>query len=294
MPFPVEITTTLKCITVDESHHMMSGTVAALISQATGSSAISHELRKHCERLIARLQDPYFRALLTHLTHGDWSEIVEEEALPLRERLAIALQFLDDKALSSYLRRTTDKSCARGDIEALVVTGLTPAGMNILQNYVDRTGDVQTAAILSSYVCPLKFTDVRVGRWIEAYRDLLDGFKLHHHRVTFDIERGQILHDAVQSGDLAPQEWVPHQILLRCNYCNKAINSPGSAAAEKGRVGIPIAHEVGPARFNKMQKTACPHCGRALPRCSVCLMTLGIVQDGAREAELIHSQYKGN
>jgi len=249
----------------------MSGTVAALIPHSSGISPKNHELREHCERLIVRLQDPYFRALLTHLTLGDWSEVLEEEALPFQERLTIALQFLDDKALSSYLRRTTDKSCARGDIEAIVITGLTPAGMNILQSYVDRTGDVQTAAILSSYVCPLKFTDTRAGRWIETYRDLLDGFKLHHHRVAFDIERGQILHDAVQNGDLPPHEWVPHQIFIRCNYCNKAISSPGE---QKGRA------------------TACPNCGRALPRCSICLMTLGIVQDVAREAELAHSQYK--
>ena len=78
--------------------------------------------------------------------------------------------------MTSYLRRTAERAGDRGDIGGLIVTGL--AGMNILQNYVDRTGDIQTAAILSSYVCPARFSDVRVDRWLEAYRDLLDGFKL--------------------------------------------------------------------------------------------------------------------
>ncbi|EGO25930.1 hypothetical protein SERLADRAFT_415303 [Serpula lacrymans var. lacrymans S7.9] len=253
-----------------ELHHMMSGTLAALVPQKSGSSNLNTALRDYCERLIVRLQDPYFRALLTQLTSKDWSEVLEEEALPLRERLAVAFQFLDDKALSSYLRRVADRCCMQGDIEGLIVTGLTSSGMDILQNYVDRTGDVQTAAILSSFVCPSKFQDTRTLRWLEAYRDLLDGFKLFHFRVTFDIERGQILQEAVRSGDLAPFDWAPRQIVIRCNYCSKPLDP--SLANPKSR------------------PMACPNCNRALPRCSICLTTLSIVPDAVRDQELSQSQ----
>jgi hypothetical protein len=41
--------------------------------------------------------------MLTQLASKDWFKVLEEELLPLRERLAIAFQFLEDKALSSYL-----------------------------------------------------------------------------------------------------------------------------------------------------------------------------------------------
>ncbi|KAH7888971.1 hypothetical protein F5I97DRAFT_2006108 [Phlebopus sp. FC_14] len=249
----------------DEMHHLLTGTLAALLPGSTASS----ELRDHSERLIVRLQDPYFRAMLTHLTSKDWSEVLEEEALPLRERLAIAFQFLEDRALSLYLRRTTEHACSRGDIEGLIITGLTSSGIDILQSYVDRTGDVQTAAILSSYVCPSKFPDTRAGRWLETYRDLLDGFKLFHHRVSFDIERGQILQEAMQGGD----KWTqPPHILIRCNYCSKPMNPGFTDAVNKGR------------------STACPNCSRALPRCSVCLMTLSIVPDASRDTELLNDQ----
>lgn len=37
-----------------------------------------------------------------------------------------------------------------------------------------------------------------------------------------------------------------------------------------------------------MQATACPFCNRPLPRCSVCLMTLGIIPDSARNGQLAH------
>jgi len=100
--------------------------------------------------------------------------------------------------------------------------------MDVLQSYVDRTGDIQSAAILSSYVSPAKFSDFRVERWVETYRDLLDGFKLFHHRVAFDIDRGQIIQDAVQEGDIAAFEWAPRQILIRCNYCSKEVSVPAS------------------------------------------------------------------
>lgn len=253
----------------DETHHLMTGTLAALVPGGHKSS----ELREHTERLIVRLQDPYFRAMLTQMTSKDWSEVLEEEALPLRERLAIAFQFLEDRALSLYLHRTVERVCAGGDIEGLIVTGLTPSGMDVLQTYVDRTGDVQTAAIISSYVCPARFQDARAERWLEAYRDLLDGFKLFHHRVNFDIARGQILQEAVEKGDLPPTfEWAPRQILIRCNYCSKSIHPPVTDAVGKSR------------------PTVCPNCGRALPRCCVCLMTLSIVPDVNRDADLLNSR----
>lgn len=221
---------------------MMSGTVAALIPQ--GSTTLpqrSFELREHCERLIVRLQDPYFRVMLTHLAIGDWSEVLQEDVLPFRERLAIVFQFLDDKAVSAYLRRMTEHACQQGDIDALIITGLTKAGMDILQAYVDHTGDVQTATILSSYVCPHKLVYPKAERWLTIYRDLLDGFKLHHHRVGFDIERGQILGDAIQRGEMPLVEWVPKQILIRCHYCNKAISKLGGllAARQTGKVCVP-------------------------------------------------------
>ncbi|KAH0828074.1 hypothetical protein J3R83DRAFT_3729 [Lanmaoa asiatica] len=257
----------------DEMHHLMTGTLAALIPGSTTSS----ELRDHSERLIVRLQDPYFRAMLTQLTSKDWSEVLEEEALPLWERLAIALQFLEDRALSLYLHRTVERASAKGDIEGLMITGLTPGGIDILQNYVDRTGDIQTAAILSSYVCPAKFSDMRAERWLEAYRDLLDGFRLFHHRVSFDIERGEILQEAVQNGDLPPFEWAPKHVLIRCNYCSKPMNPSVADAANKGRV-------------SKHGPTACPNCSRALPRCSVCLMTLSMPPDANRNAELLNTR----
>ncbi|EMD33754.1 hypothetical protein CERSUDRAFT_160035, partial [Gelatoporia subvermispora B] len=246
----------------DETHHMMSGMLAALTPSSSNIIMKNPELIEHCERLIVRLQDPYLRAMLSYLTVGDWTEVLQEDSLPLRERLAIAFQFLDDRELSPYLRRVKERCCLDGDIEGLIVTGLTHAGMDVLQAYVDITGDVQSAAILSS-LSPFRAHDARAARWLDTYRDLLDGWKLFHHRCQFDIDRGKVLQKAVQGGDLPPFEWAPRQILIRCNYCNKPMDPPFSTA-------------------NTPRPTACPNCARPLPKCCICLMTLDIAPTAGR------------
>ncbi|KAH8119136.1 WD40 repeat-like protein [Phellopilus nigrolimitatus] len=264
----------------NESHQMMSGTFAAMLQ--SGSSSKNRELQNYCERLIVKLQDPHFRIMLSYIVFNDWNDVLEEEALPLRERIAIALRFLEDKDLTSYLRRVADDCRAKGSIEGLIVTGLTPRGLDIIQGYVDTTGDVQSAAILASYVCPGRYKDTRAERWVEAYRDLLDGWKLFHHRCQFDIDRGKILQEGIQNGDFAPMEWVKKQFLIRCNFCNKVVNTQ-----QQQRPQEPIA-------MQRRRAAACPWCGRALPRCSVCLMSVCIIPDSGRENDFIHSSFRGH
>jgi hypothetical protein len=41
------------------------------------------------------------------------------------------------------------------------------------------------------------------------------------------------------NGDLAPFDWAPKQILIRCNYCSKPMN-PVLGETQKGRVGAVV------------------------------------------------------
>ena len=105
---------------------MLSGMVTALSPSSSASNIPKNpDLREHVQRLTIRLTDPYLRALLMHLTvDNDFAEVLQEDALPLLERLAIALQFLSDKELSSYVRRMMERCVTRGDVEGLVFSGL--------------------------------------------------------------------------------------------------------------------------------------------------------------------------
>lgn len=265
----------------DDLLHVVAGTVSAILthrkSQGQGSS-VSFELspwRENCQRMITRLSDPYIRIMLSRLIEEPWIEILQDEAVRLTDRLGIIFRFLEDEKVSAALHATFENLKRGGELDGLLFTGLTSRGMDLVQAYVDRTGDVQTAAILGSYVCPARLKDSRVEHWVESYRGLLDQWKLFHFRCQFDIERGQMLQHLVRTGSVQPTEWVERQLFIRCNYCSKVI-SPKQASDASNT--LPNTERI---RTNR-----CSNCAKTLPRCVVCLMAIGISNDSLRDAEL--------
>lgn len=56
--------------------------------------------------------------------------------------------------LSRYIDKLTNEMKEAGNLEGILLTGLTKDGVDLMESYVDRTGDVQTAS----------FCMLRVGR----------------------------------------------------------------------------------------------------------------------------------
>lgn len=64
-----------------------------------------------------------------------------------------------------------------------------------MQRWLERTGDVQTVALLSAYFPQSRLTYREcqmVKKWVEGYRDLLDGWGMWGERVEFDVGRMEI------------------------------------------------------------------------------------------------------
>lgn len=212
---------------------LMSSTLEALSDNTMRNSS----LRERCIKLAHTSHDPYFRIMLTQLprsessrrdTYPDWKLVLESSAISLRERMVLAIHLLDDVAMTGYLRWLVNQANLAGDLNGLLVTGFTRSGFNLIQRFVDRTSDIQTAAVLSSLVCPGRYKDHRAKRWLEVYRSFLDEMKMFGQRVQFDMERGEYLQTLVDNGaSIAWNDWAPPQSLLRCNYCSKVINLPG-------------------------------------------------------------------
>ena len=59
-----------------------------------------------CDSLSGDLSDPFLRAIFAYLASNSWSDVLDEEALPLRDRLAIALRFLPDDEVSFACNKT--------------------------------------------------------------------------------------------------------------------------------------------------------------------------------------------
>lgn len=63
--------------------------------------------------------------------------------------MAFACQYLCDTKLADYIK-TMIKNCTdNGDLNGLLVTGTSEAGINLLQSFLDRTDDVNWVMILS-------------------------------------------------------------------------------------------------------------------------------------------------
>ena len=180
----------------------------------------------------------------------------------------MALRYFEDGDVTDFLQEKIKEASANGELEALMLTGMTHEGaIAIIQSYVDQTGDVQTAAVLSALAPKLYVQDKRPQRqrgvgpqvdasgpnpvvaaqiegWFEAYSELLDRWRLFRYRALFDIDKGQHVSIAmsprrpcqeaegsstgeVVKGTIEPVEWIPRQIELRCTVCGTSVGVGG-------------------------------------------------------------------
>ncbi len=125
-------------------------------------------------------------------------------------------RYLPWEALVSFIDRCVDKCISEGNLEGVLLLGLGTEGMKLLQAYLDRTGDVQTVALLDCLQEIGKFgfgnlkeesittpdigaeddgavtasgvhTTSRVREWMSCYRRLLNCWEMWHTRATLDI-----------------------------------------------------------------------------------------------------------
>lgn len=55
-----------------------------------------------CRSMAVEMEDPYLRAIFAFVSNGEWKDVLDDVALPIRERLGIALRFLNDEDVSIF------------------------------------------------------------------------------------------------------------------------------------------------------------------------------------------------
>uniref|UniRef100_A0A8C4SMB3 Missing oocyte, meiosis regulator, homolog (Drosophila) n=1 Tax=Erpetoichthys calabaricus TaxID=27687 RepID=A0A8C4SMB3_ERPCA len=221
--------------------------------------------REMCSTLRLQLKNPYLSVMFAFLTseRGSYDAVLYEGRVAVRDRVAFACMFLSDSQLPRYIDKLTIEMKDAGNLEGILLTGLTKDGVDLMESYVDRTGDVQTASF-----CMLKGStgevvkDPRVQCWIENYRNLLDAWRFWHKRAEFDIHRSK----------LDPSSKPLAQVFVSCNFCGKSISYSCSAMPHQGR-GFSQYGVTGSPTKSKV--TSCPGCRKPLPRCALCLMNMG-------------------
>jgi WD repeat-containing protein mio len=274
--------------------------------------------RRACGRLLERpdLSDPlhmpsgagYLRHVLKFLmTIGiddSHNEVMTDSTLSLCDRVAFACRFLSNVDLMLFVEKCISDCQSRGNVEGIAITGIEMNGIKILQSYVDFTADVQTAALVTSrVVLPVDWLNERriVAEWLHSYRFLLNRWQMWQSRAMFDVDRASLLRQVkmrqqtergktssrnrqiprIRSVDSDVQATIPAQLDARCNYCSSPL-------------GLRRQDNQPNQWLSKMKNVlpCCPRCRKPLPRCAICMLTLGalnpyyeLTKDRTREAQ---------
>lgn len=226
--------------------------------------------------LATDLKDPYARAILTLVSHGDWHDVLNETTLPLRDRVGIALMYLSDDELSQYINDTTTEAIKAGDIEGIVLTGLGSKSVPLFENYIRKFSDLQTAVLALSFASPRYFTDPRVTAWRQTYRTQLNELGMFLQRAQLDVQLSNLSLTPNGHSTLAPPA---RQISIHCVYCDQGLDrkphhSP-AAAVNTGTNTNRGTHSGSIFGLAGRSGTACPKCGRHMPRCALCMHWVG-------------------
>ncbi len=272
---------------------------------ANGTMKSSPVWSSACESLLRRpdisetatsppsLGVPYLRAICTFLLNigqvKGFSQTIFSDGLSLADRVAFACRYLSRTELRAFLDTSLRKCLKTGNLEGLLITGLDKRGIGLLQSYVDRYSDVQTAALISCRaVLPTEWAVERRActEWLDSYRVLLNNWQMWHSRAAFDVgrcdhlrrlkggtftsssgRRGVSTKKQFQIENELSQSNFPPQLWARCNYCNSSL-SLSKLRRQEGIANSWLSRQ-------KPVLTCCPQCKKPLPRCSICLLSMG-------------------
>ena len=228
--------------------------------------------------ITSELDDPYARAILAFVSKGNWHDVLAVTSLPLKDRVVVALIHLNDQDLTEYIETAREECISHGDIEGIILIGLTEYSVPLFQAYMLKSSDLQTPVLALSFTSPRYFTHPLVDLWREAYRLQLNTHRLFLQRVQFDMQATKL---SVNPQDKAPKPLLapaPRQVSLRCNHCDQALDRnpehmPPTGSDPTTSFGEPQRTSI----FGDVKSgTVCPKCGRHMPRCVICMMWLGM------------------
>jgi len=233
------------------------------------SDKINEEQREMCLWMAADTEDPALKALLTYLTTGDWRDIMKTQYLHLGYRVSLGLKYLNDTEVKGFLQSETARAVKNGDLEGILLTGLGEQAMDLLQTYLAKTNDLQTAVLATAYTNPTYVDDCRWEMWKETYFMQMQSWRAFAERASFVVQHNQMSKGQYGRGLV---DAAKSQVVLRCGHCQKSLarhDGQTVVAARSVGQGLTRGNPAGNAGV------VCPQCGRHMPRCGICKLWLG-------------------
>jgi hypothetical protein len=246
-----DISKSVECLQQSKDENLL--LVATAFTAAIGKSPQGQRRKvwkSLCESVRSKLKNLHLRMIFGLMaSEGDWISVLKSDDLNVWEGMSIALRFLDNEEVLTYAKGWAEKLTSQGRLDGLLLTGWTAQGSDLIQRYIDLTGDVQTGSLIS-LIHPLN--GVNSQNWIESYKNMLDRWKLFHARAAIDISEQKTVTTR-----------IPQQVYLRCNYCSQPLTLSVNKTKSESQIPVPI-------KIN-----SCAHCKKPLPKCALCLQILG-------------------
>jgi len=252
--------------------------LAAVIACASPTSSISPDQRSTCAWMADMTTDPYLKSLLTYFISASWDIVVSMPQLALSDRVAIALKYLPDAALTTFLTTLTSTSISTGSISGLLLTGLTTRALDLLTvSLSTHPALIQDAVLLLSRACPLYIQDARFPLWRAIYLSHMQTWRAFLPRTRYIKEHNRLT--LTREGRSSNKPAHP-SLTLRCLTCqqNLALRKDPAQNARPRLVPTSTASARTPARPKHAASSpalACPGCGTQMPRCGICMLWLG-------------------
>lgn len=239
-----------------------------LVAQAWRASALTvvRQLRQYAAgaSILRSCGVQYLVAMvgfLTCIASGDRESAVEavlqNHTISVEDRVGFAATYLGQDELASFIAELACEAEVQGDLEGLLLRGLGPPGVPLLQSYLDRFDDLQTAALLAGHMSAVD-RNAEPAQWLQQYRLLLNQREQFIDRANLDVQLGR--RHRLRSGGLPcdysaratgmrrelyrqhPYSEAPH-IFLRCHFCSAALPADASqkqqqAAWQKKQGGL--------------------------------------------------------
>ncbi|PVU98918.1 hypothetical protein BB560_005583 [Smittium megazygosporum] len=178
--------------------------------------------------------NPVLQVIFDFLKSGSWlTAIKNTSSIKFLDKIALSLVYLNDTELEAYLHEIRDSCNLFGNLEGLLLCGLEKNGIELISKYVDNTGDIQTAALISGIwpyehsnsngnpkKCELEVSE----QWRLEYRKLLNRWTLYNEKCLFDVESGNLRES---KGLKRTSEYFSTALLktvnVRCSYCRTGV-----------------------------------------------------------------------
>ncbi|OCK79793.1 hypothetical protein K432DRAFT_329449 [Lepidopterella palustris CBS 459.81] len=238
---------------------------------------VSEEQRHMCSWMAEETDDPYLKALLAYFISGDWNSVTEMTQLSLTDRVGVAIKYLDDERLSSFLKFAQTEAIVYGNIEGVLLTGLAEKAMDLFEHYIAKFGDIQTAVLAMARTNPLYINDHRWAYWKDIYLAQMQTWRAFLERTHFIKEHNV---RSVTRNQQSLNKPSSPALSIRCHNCQMNLALRRNLKNKREYLATDPQQPMPPhKRFLGRQSSgnglSCPNCGAQMPRCGLCMMWLG-------------------